>query len=71
MNPRKLTEDEEQDREQVIVSIETVAANLTKQVAELQRFVAQLRPATALNPLGIFPVLVPHNNRKDEHGDTP
>lgn len=72
MAPRELTADEERNREQVILSIETVAARLSAQVAELQRFVAQLRPADEMNPLGLFPALVPGNNGhgKDQRGRT-
>lgn len=42
MHMPKMTSDKE--REAVLVSIETVAAQLAAQVASLQRFVAQLRP---------------------------
>lgn len=41
MASRHLTDEE---REAVIVRIEVVAANLTRQVADLQRFVTMLRP---------------------------
>ncbi len=72
MAPKRLTADEEREREQVIVNIETVAASLAKQVAELQRFVAQLRPLDQMNPLALFPAPAASSNGhgKEERGRT-
>lgn len=52
MAPRQAADE---DREAVYQSIETVAANLTEQVAELKRFVSQLRPHSEMNPVALFP----------------
>lgn len=51
MAPRTSTADA--DREAVVLSIEAVAANLSKQVADLQRFVAQLRLHEDPDPLTV------------------
>lgn len=59
-----MTPDEE--REAVVVNIEALAENLAKQVVELERFVALLRPPDPMNPLGIFPP--PVHSRNGQNG---